>query len=215
MAAPPQTGSSQASSLSASTLTGSSSPSQAPFRTPEASGRTNRQGHGQDPAAGPSHPTIQQQNASIDVVELLSAQQEALLSSNPGERVAAARPILDLLLGHPNVPALSEAMLNLQLHTTFMRATMADLAGANVQHRLREVSLKVLQILASQPALHSRLVASGIRDSVSDALRSLLADCPNDDSPAAAVIALGHLCLAGTPPQFWALCLLLGENHGS
>ena len=113
--------------------------------------------------------------------------------------MAAARLILDLLLGHPDLPALSEAILSHQLHDTFIRIAVRAVPGPSMEQGLREVSLQVLHILASQPVLHGRLLASGICGLLSNVLRSFLSSFPEDGSPDAVVATLGHLCLAGAP----------------
>ena len=130
--------------------------------------------------------------------DILTAQQAALLSSDAQDRMTAARLILDLLLGHPDLQGLTEAVVSHQLHATFIRFTARDVSGHS-EIGLQEVSLRVLHILASQPALQTRLLASGICESLSDALHSLLSSFPWNGIPAVVVAALGHLCLAGAP----------------
>lgn len=149
-------------------------------------------GHQQCPSSG-MNDILKAQN------DILTVQQAALSSTNVGDRMAAARLILDLLSGHPDLQSLSEAIVNHQLHVTFIRFTARDVSVHSVELGLRTVSLRVLHILASQPTLHTRLLASGICESLSDALHRLLSNFPLNGIAAVVVAALGHLCLAGTP----------------
>lgn len=132
--------------------------------------------------------------------QILTAQQAALCGPDVGERTAAARLILDLLLGHPDLPALSEAIVSHELHVTFIWTTSR--VGPREMQQPWEVSLRALHILASQPILHGRLLASGICRSLLNALHSFLSSFPEDGSATVVVAILGHLCLAGGPGLF-------------
>lgn len=146
---------------------------------------------------GGSQLSGQEQNAFSYIDDILSAQQAELSSSDPAAKVSAARLILDMLLGAEDVPVLSRAMLRHGLHSCFIGLASADPDSASLPEGAREASLRILLILAKQPALHRCLLGSGICKVLLIALEGFLVRVPDGDNAQMVTEALCHLCHDG------------------
>ena len=132
-------------------------------------------------------------------------QTDCLLSLDSTARRDSAQLLLDMLSSHPNILALSDAMLRHQLHIVFLeRGNRVDLAT-------QEIYLRILLKFVEQPALHSMLLADGISDLLAKTFTGFLQSFPGEGSPKI-VATLQLQCADGVPSAYIAcplsLCIL-------
>ncbi|KAK9843344.1 hypothetical protein WJX74_010675 [Apatococcus lobatus] len=148
-------------------------------------------------ADGVQAPDASHSPASI-IDEHIMALWEMLSGSELRASMFSAQEILHLLEGSDKHIA-SEAIIRTQMLGVILKNASAE---SSLKPGMQNICLQILLDLVKQPALHSRLLDSGICKTLSDACKGFLRSMPQDfTSPALVAAALRRLVAQGASSE--------------